>query len=106
MRRIKTIANAPLNDIARKLAPKTKSKLDKKLELYSRIVSQKCTDKNKIYRLHEPEVFCIAKGKEHKKYEFGNNAAFAQTIRDGIIVGAQNAFNEYDATAWLLLLTR
>lgn len=96
MRRLKTIANALLNDIARKLAPETKTKLNKELELYSRAVNQKRTDKNKIYSLHEPEVFCIAKGKEHKKYEFGNKVAFAQTITDGIIVGAQNAFNEYD----------
>ena len=96
MRRIKTIANALLNDIGRKLAPEAKERLDKELGLYFRAVNQKRTDKNKIYSLHEPEVFCIAKGKEHKKYEFGNKVAFAQTITDGIIVGAQNAFNEYD----------
>ena len=63
MRRIKTIANALFNDIARKLAPETKAELDREPELYSRAVNQKRTDKNKIYSLHEPEVFCKAKGK-------------------------------------------
>lgn len=104
MRRIKTIANALLNDIARKLAPEARAKLDKDLELYSRAVNQKRKDKNKIYSLHEPDVACIAKGKEHKKYEFGTKVAFAQTITDGIIVGAQNAFNEYDGNCLAPLL--
>ena len=96
MRRLRTIANALLGDIARKLAPVSRAKLNRDLEIYSRAVNQKRKDKNKIYSLHEPEVFCIAKGKEHKKYEFGNKVAFAQTITEGIIVGTQNAFNEYD----------
>lgn len=104
MRRIKTIANALLNDIARKLASEARAKLDKDLELYSRVVNQKRTDKNKIYSLHEPDVVCIAKGKEHKKYEFGTKVALAQTITNGIIVGAQNAFNEYDGNCLAPLL--
>ncbi len=104
MRRIKTIANALLNEIARKLTPEAKVKLDKELELYFRAVNQKRADKDKIYTLHEPEVACIAKGKEHKKYEFGNKVAVAQTMTTGIIVGAQNAFNEYDGHSLAPLL--
>ena len=104
MRRLKTIANALLNDISRKLSPEAKAKLCKDLEIYSRAVNQKRADKNKIYSLHEPEVACIAKGKEHKKYEFGTKVALAQTITDGIIVGAQNAFNEYDGNCLAPLL--
>ena len=49
---------------------------------------QQRNDSNKVYSLHEPEVHCIAKGKEHKKYEFGNKSGFAYTRRGGIIVGA------------------
>lgn len=104
MRRLKTIANALLNDITRKIVPEVRAKLDRELEIYSRAVNQKRNGKNKIYSLHEPEVACIAKGKEHKKYEFGNKVAFAQTITDGIIVGAQNAFNEYDGKCLAPLL--
>ncbi len=94
MRRIKTIANALLNEIARKLAQETKAKLDKEPGLYFGAVNQKRPDK--IYSLHEPEAECIAKEKEHKKSEFGTKVALAQTITDGIIDGARNAFNEYD----------
>ena len=40
---------------------------------------------------------CIAKGKEHKPYEFGNKSSFAYTRHGGIIVGAMaidgNAFD-------------
>ena len=36
--------------------------------LYEKVLKQKTKDKNKIYSLHEPDVYCIAKGKEHKKY--------------------------------------
>ena len=106
LRRIKTIANALLNDIARKLAPEVKTKLCKVLDLYCRAVNQKRNDKNKIYSLHEPEVHCIAKGKEQKKYEFGTKVAFAQTITAGIIVGAQNAHNEYDGNCLAPLLNQ
>ena len=44
------------------------------LELYKRVLNQKKDDKHKVYSLHEPEVECIFKGKEAKKYEFGNKA--------------------------------
>ena len=96
MRRIKTIANALLSDITRKLKPESREALSGELQISFRAVNQKRADKNNIYSIYEPEVSCIAKGKEHKKYEFGSKAAFAQTIANGIIVGAQNAHNEYD----------
>ncbi len=57
------------------------------LMLYSRVLTQKRTDSNKIYSLHEPDVQCIAKGKEHKPYEFGNKSSIAKT-KTGVIMGA------------------
>lgn len=65
------------------------------LELFKRVPAQKRNDKNKIYSLHEPEVCCISKGKEHKPYEFGNKASFGWTV-SGVIVGALGFRNEYD----------
>ncbi len=44
------------------------------LEICKQVVAQKKTDSNKIYSLHEPEVACIAKGKAHKKFEFGSKS--------------------------------
>ena len=50
---------------------------------------------SKIYSIHEPEVLCISKGKEHKKYEFGNKVSIIRSIT-GIILGAMSFRNEYD----------
>ena len=39
---------------------------------------------------------CICKGKEHKKYEFGNKASIART-EGGLIVGAVSFRKEHDS---------
>jgi IS5 family transposase len=39
------------------------------LEVAKRVLKQKRGDSQKVYSLHEPEVYCLSKGKEHKKYE-------------------------------------
>ena len=56
-----------------------KSQNKKELELYKRAVNQHKTDKNKVYSLHKPFTLCIAKGKPHKQYEFGNKAGLIST---------------------------
>jgi IS5 family transposase len=58
------------------------------LTILYRVLKQQRDDKNKVYSIHEPKVLCIAKGKEHKPYEFGNKSSFAYTRKSGIIVGA------------------
>ncbi len=50
---------------------------DEQLWLYLLVLGQKREDKNRSYSFHAPEVKCISKGKEHKKYEFGNKSCFA-----------------------------
>ena len=67
--------------------------LEEDLQLFHRVLKQTQKDSNKIYSLHEPEVRCIAKGKEAKKYEFGNKVSIAKTMKSGIIVGALS-FND------------
>ena len=96
VKRMRTIARAMVNDIARKMDAFQLKQYGKDLELYLRVINQERSDKNKVYSLHEPEVQCISKGKEHKKYEFGNKSAIAKT-RSGLIVSAL-AFkgNPYD----------
>jgi IS5 family transposase len=97
IRRIKTMANALLRDVMRKLPESSLSTRHEELENYRRAVNQERQDKNKIYSLHEPGVLCISKGKEHKKYEFGAKAAIAVTKSGCIIVGAKSfSRNEYD----------
>lgn len=59
-----------------------------KFELFTKVLKQQKYDSNKIYSLHEPDVYCMAKGKEHKTYEFGCKASIALTKTSGIIVAA------------------
>lgn len=85
-RRIKTIAGRLVRELERNLPAETRHAGD--LALYKRVLAQQRTDRDKIYSLplHEPATCCISKGKEHKKYEFGNKASFVKT-NSGVIVG-------------------
>lgn len=95
--KIKTIAGRLLRELERKLSEETKKALSKILSVMNRIMNQKRDSKNKVYSLHEPEVSCIAKGKEHKKYEFGSKVSVLITKKSGIIVGSVNfRGNPYD----------
>ena len=58
-----------------------------RFERYDKILSQGRKDSHKIYSLHEPDVYCMSKGKAHKPYEFGCKVSLAVTAGSGIIVG-------------------
>lgn len=92
-KKIKTIAGRLVRELERNLTPDSMYQTD--LELFKRVLAQKRTDKDKIYSLHEPDTCCISKGKEHKKYEFGNKASIVKTTT-GVIVGAMGFRNPYD----------
>jgi transposase, IS5 family len=97
-RKLKTIAGRLVRDVERGLDNIDRlSYYDEQLWLYYRVLGQKRDDNNKLYSFHAPEVKCISKGKEHKRYEFGNKSSFAITKKSGIVVGAM-AFedNIYD----------
>ena len=55
--------------------------------LYRKVLNQKKNDSHKIYSLHEPQVYCVAKGKDHKPYEYGAKASIVTTAKTGIILG-------------------
>ena len=82
-KRLKTIANTQLRELERKMNGTQKAAYKEKLELYRRAVNQEKTDKNKIYSLHKPHTQCIAKGKPHKQYEFGNKVGLITSGRKG-----------------------
>jgi len=80
------------------MTPEQQQRYAEPLALYEHVLKQKRQDKNKIYSLHEPHIYCMSKGKEHKKYEFGTKASLVKTRDSNIIIGAM-AFetNTYDA---------
>ena len=93
-RKVKTIAGRLVRELERKLP--TNHPYGHLLELFHRVLKQKRNSRHKIYSLHEPQVQCISKGKEHKKYEFGNKVSILYTQRTGVIVGALAFKNEFD----------
>jgi IS5 family transposase len=87
-RRLKIFLGRVIRDIRRK-CPEPDAALSGLLSLAERIRSQKRNDKNKLYALHAPEVECIAKGKAHKRFEFGCKVSVATTSRDNWVVGVE-----------------
>ncbi len=96
-RKIKVISGRVIRDLERKLNAEQLERYEQDLLLFHRVLKQTQKSTNKIYSLHEPEVRCIAKGKEAKKYEFGNKVSIVKTMKSGIIVGALSfSENPYD----------
>jgi len=100
-RQLKTILGRVVRDIERKARKLQGQIADEPLRdliaLAERLLAQTRTSKNKVYSVHAPEVVCIAKGKAHKRYEFGCKASLAATSRGNWIVGAHSLDgNPYD----------
>jgi len=89
-RRLKTVAGALVRELRRKLPVTVLKEYEEQFSRFERVVNQSRKDKDKIYSLHQPQVLCIAKGKAHKKYEFGSKVSFGVTKKSGIIVAAKN----------------
>lgn len=69
----------------------------RKLSICKRIYDQQRDTKNKVYSIHEPEVVCIAKGKVHRRYEFGCKVGIVTTLRNSFILAAKSfPGNPYD----------
>lgn len=97
-RGLRTIAGRLLRELKRKLAPELYELHQEALALYERALGQRREDKNKIYSLHEPQVYCLSKGKDHKKYEFGCKSSIAVTREGGVVVAAiSHEKNQHDS---------
>lgn len=71
-KRLKTIAACQLRELERKMSESQNGYYRKEFEKYTRVITQRKNDKDKLYSLHKPFTKCISKGKAHKPYEFGN----------------------------------
>lgn len=86
-RKLRTITGRMIRDLERKLSvEKTGCYLDEIFNMIN-IYEQQRGDKFRIYSLHEPNVACIAKGKRHKKYEFGSKVSIATHPLTNVILG-------------------
>jgi len=85
--RLRTIAGILLRELQRKLPESILEQEKERFSQYQQVLSQKPNDKNKIYSLHEPDIYCVGKGKDHKPYEYGRKASIVSTLTSKIIVG-------------------
>ena len=97
-KKLKTIAARLIRELERELSPEQLALYGKELDFYKQVINQKRTDKNKIYSIHKPFTCCIAKGKAHKQYEFGNKIGLMATSKT-LIITAIKAFegNPHDS---------
>lgn len=95
-KKLKTLLGRTIRDIERK-SPEPSPALTHLLDLAKRLEVQQRDDKNKLYSVHAPEVECIAKGKVHKRYEFGCKVSVSATSQGGWLVAANaKPGNPYD----------
>ena len=106
-RKLRTITGRVLRELGRKLSQEALSKYEEDLSLYHKVLTQKKYDKDKIYSLHKPYTSCIAKGKAHKKYEFGNKIGLVVNPKSLLVLGiASSAGNPHDSKTIAPLLSQ
>ena len=106
-RKLRTITGRVLRELGRKLSQEALSKYEEDLSLYHKVLTQKKYDKDKIYSLHKPYTSCIAKGKAHKKYEYGNQIGLVVNPKSLLVLGiASSAGNPHDSKTIAPLLSQ
>ena len=86
-RKLKTIAGRLIRELERNLNHQQLNQYKEEFAFYLKVIDQKRKDKNKFYSLHKPFTTCIAKGKAHQQYEFGNKVGILTTSKTLIITG-------------------
>lgn len=81
-RKLRTYLGRVIRDIERKASAEQLACLARLLELAQRIHQQQRKDHGKVYSVQAPEVECIAKGKAHKRYEFGVKVGIVSTSKE------------------------
>ena len=88
VKRLKIIAGRLVRGLQRQLPAGVVESHAEDFALFHKGLRQKRGRKNKVYSLHEPHVYCMSKGKEHKRYEFGTKVSITTTRDSKIILGA------------------
>ena len=107
LRRLKTIACVLLRELKRKLPQEKYEIYKKEFQLFAQVLGQKKKGRKKIYSLHEPSVYCMAKGKDNVQYEYGCKVGVAVGRESGVVMGIRSfAFNRHDSRTVAPLLAQ
>ena len=97
--KLRTLAGRQLRELDRCLGHKVKKQHAEDIKLFKKVIQQKKNDKDKIYSLHKPFTCCIAKGKAHKPYEFGNKIGLLVNPKSLVVLAIESfAGNPHDST--------
>lgn len=88
-RKLRTYLGRVIRDIERKADSAQLQRLARLLSIAKRIHQQQRKDHGKVYSVQAPEVECIAKGKAHKRYEFGVKVGIVSTSKESFVIGMQ-----------------
>jgi len=86
-RKLHTLAGRVVRELENKLPEEKMHFYKDELNMYRSFLNQGKDGKNKIYSFHKPFTACIAKGKAHKKYEFGNKVGLLMHPKNLLILG-------------------
>lgn len=89
-KKLRVIAGRLIRELERQLSPKDQERYATDLSLFKQVLGQKKQAKNKIYSLHKSFTACIAKGKAHKQYEFGNKIGLMLNPKELVVLGIES----------------
>lgn len=89
-KKLRTIAGRLIRELERELPQSTLEGYEEDFKLYRRAITQERKDKDKVYSLHKPFTACIAKGKAHTPYEFGNKVGLLVHATQSIVTGVKS----------------
>lgn len=80
-RKFGTIAGRLVRELERGLSDRMTDELREVLDLLNKALLRDRNQKDKVYSLYKPHTACIAKGKAHQMYEFGNKVGLICTAK-------------------------
>lgn len=96
-KKVKSYLGRVTRDIIRQVDLSQDKELQYLVAQSERLLKQEKETPNKLYSLHAPEVECIAKGKAHKRYEFGCKVSVVTTCEEPWVISiSAHHNNPYD----------
>lgn len=106
-KKVKSYLGRVTRDIIRQVDLSKDAALSFLIAQSEKLLKQEKNTKKKLYSLHAPEVECIAKGKAHKRYEFGCKVSVVTTCKKPWVLSVSaHHDNPYDGATLKASLTK
>lgn len=106
-KKVKSYLGRVTRDIRRQVDLSKDAELAFLISQSEQLLKQEKSTPKKLYSLHAPEVECIAKGKAHKKYEFGCKVSIVTTCKEPWVLSVlAHHGNPYDGATLIECLNK